>query len=522
MLTAAGALSCGGTEFLCQQDGDCDGAAGGACVQGHCAFPDERCPSGLRFSEHSGGLSGMCVADEGGGTDVSSGSGTGSSAGPDPSTPTDPSTPSSTTLPPLTSEDSGSSGVPDGEVVFRDDELDGEFGAGTFTGTAYTASRLRIADGGDDGTFVSRVFDASADVQWQTLAWDPDAPYGKPLPDDGAAETGYALGNVDMLENVLLFHFDESGALGGGTPIADASGRGNDGAIVGDAMGEAGIAGVFGNAIDDYGGAYVSIPPGVDDFDFGTSDFTWAIWFRFEHDCATNHVFIGVDDVVGGGDPYPHLWLGCTTGQWSECPPSMGEPQPAGVLRAEHDNDMDGVFYCGGGTMNDGAWHHLAIVKVGHMSSEVRLFLDGSRVETATGSFAVPIELTQMGDFAVGGFSGSTYPTEAAFDDAAIWVRALEDEEIEALWLRGVLQLHVEVRVCAMADCADDPPFVGGPDLAPGESFTDPPDALGPSTGIPIAALPVGRYAQYRLQLSGIATTASPAVAAVTMRGVYF
>jgi hypothetical protein len=199
----------------------------------------------------------------------------------------------------------------------------------------------------------------------------------------------------------------------------------------------------------------------------------------------------------------------------------MGEPQPAGVLRAEHDVADDGVSYCGSGTMNDGAWHHLAIVKVGHMASEVRVFLDGSRVETATGSFVASIELTQMGDFAVGGFSGSTYPTEGAFDDTAIWVRALEDEEVQALWLRGVLQLRVEVRVCTQADCADDPPFVGGPELAAGDAFRDPGDALAPGTELSIAASPVGRYAQYRLSLAGIANT-SPVLAAVTMRGVYF
>ncbi len=525
--------ACGPSNFTCAEDTECGGD--GACIEGFCAFPDEACTSGFKYGQHSGDQSNQCVPPSGGTESGSDSVGdAGSNSGSDGSGPsggsftTGSETSGETTdADPTTTETASATNSttsePAGPVEFIDDELVGEFGAGELGRLEYTEGRLRLAELEVTGTFTSRVFDAGAPVQWQTLSWQPDGPYGKALPNEGQAEAGYVDG-VDMAENILLMHFDESGDLPPGTMIADRSGRGNDGWIFGGGgTSSQAVAGLFGQAIDDSVDTYVTIPPGLPDFDFGTGGFTWALWFRYNHACPTNNVFMGIDDVVGGGDTEPHLWLGCTTSDWDECPGTVNEPRSAGVLRAVHDNSMDGVFYCGPGGYNDNDWHHMAIVKTGHAPTTVDLYVDGQVVQSVSGTFTAPIDMdAEEGDFGIGGFSGATYPSFGVFDDAAIWRRALSEDEVRAVYRRGALRVQVEVRVCDMEACADEPAFVGGAGLQPGSSFTDPSEALSPGTELSIDGLPAARYAQYRLSFTTDAPDfASPTLAAVALRGEY-
>ena len=519
MVATCFVASCGVSNFVCNDDAACSGQ-GGLCLDGHCAFPDDRCPSGWKYAEHSGAASGQCAptneptqtgsgeTGEGETSDESEGSSDATSSAPAGVTTDGP------------SDATFSTGPMAGPVQFIDDELAGEFEEGTFDRMVYTDDRLRLAEGSNSGTFVSRVFDAEGTVQWHTLSWQPDGPYAKPLPDQGQAESGY-VGGIDMDANMLLMHFDEPGVLDPMSVIADRSGHGNDGSIASTGPASAATTGLFGAALDDDVDAYVSIPPGLPDFDFGEDPFTWAIWFRYEHDCATNNVFMGIDDVVGGGDSEPHLWMGCTSSAWETCPGNAEEPRPAGVLRSQHSLAGDGVTFCGPGGTNDGRWHHMAIVKDGHAPATVDLYVDGELVQSNDGTFTAPIDMdAEEGDFALGGFSGATYPSSGVFDDAAIWTRALGADEVRGLYRRGALVVRVEVRICEMPGCADEPAFVGGSDLSPGGFFTDPAGALVPGTELSLEALPAGRYTQYRLTFSTDAVDlVSPALAAVRLLG---
>jgi hypothetical protein len=48
--------------FVCNEDTDCNSDVDGVCqADGHCSFPDDTCPSGQRYAEHSGAMSGQCV-----------------------------------------------------------------------------------------------------------------------------------------------------------------------------------------------------------------------------------------------------------------------------------------------------------------------------------------------------------------------------------------------------------------------------------------------------------------------------
>ena len=191
VVLVVGTLSCGGGEFLCSRDHECSGSADGVCVQGYCAFPDDTCPSGLRFGEHSGGLSGRCVDEDGGtGPGTSGTSGTATATTMTTSSPSGSQTSSPTpTTTPATSE----TGDPSGDVEFTDDD-EADFSGGTFSDVEYAGERVRLVSGETSGQFQSRVFDAGADARWQLLSWRPDAPYAKALPDNGGAESGYAEG----------------------------------------------------------------------------------------------------------------------------------------------------------------------------------------------------------------------------------------------------------------------------------------------------------------------------------------
>lgn len=500
--------ACSSDAFTCSDDAQCEGGpTGGTCVEGYCAFPSEVCSSGLQWGDHAGPSSGTCVpVGEGSGTDT----------GPGPITNATTSGPSPTSLDGESSLDasdasSGTEGPPPGVIEFRDDELPGEFEAGTMEGLAWDGERLTLAEGATEGVFTSRVFDAGETVAWQTVAWHPDGPYGKPLPDDGAVEVGYREGGADMTGNVLLMHLDGQGerAWQSGTEVLDASGAGSHGVVVSQEDVLSLIPGIFGDAIDDPWDGRISIPTDrATALELGEDDFTWALWVRTSSPCSSNNVFMGVDDDESAVDTYAHLWLGCTLDPWDECGGNAEVPHAAGTLRSNHDDPFDGGSYCSESAINDSQWHHVALVKEGHANATLRLYLDGVLEYVGEADFAQPIEYPSAPDFAVGGFSRGTYPSTADLDEVAIWRRALTTEEAIGLHRRGVTSLHVAVRVCTEPDCADEPPF--------GPLLSDPPHATGPELAIPLVELPEGRYVQYRLELAG----QMPALRSVTIRGM--
>lgn len=501
-----GGWACGGDAFTCSSDAQCEGGpTGGSCVEGYCAFPSDVCSSGLQYGDHAGGASGTCVPP----SVADSGSGD-SSDGPSEATSLGPGVTSLDDGPPGTSAGS-SEGPSAGDVEFRDDALEGEFEAGTMQGVEWTGDRLTLDANSSQGTFTSRVFDAGATVSWQTVQWQPDGPYGKPLPDGGAAELGYVEGGIDMATNVLLMHFEGDGAApwSDGTPVLDSSGAGSDGEVVSQGPSIPLVPGIFGTAIDDQWETRISIPTAqAPELAFGTDDLTWALWVRMSSACGSNHVYMGVDDSDAGFDVFPHLWLGCTTDQWGECLGDVTAPRAAGTFRSVHDDPGDGDSFCGQSRIDGDVWHHLAVVKEGHQNATIRLYVNGQLEDERNADFAQPIEYPHDPDFTIGAFSRGTYAAVGVLDEAAVWRRALGAEEVAGVYRRGVTSLHVLVRVCQDAACADDPPW--------SLSLADPPQVLAAGSELSLEGLEMGRYVQYRLDLAGD----RPALRSVVIRGV--
>ena len=371
------------------------------------------------------------------------------------------------------------------------DETQADFEAGTSEGVVVEAGQVRLAAEAS-GAFESRVFDAGLDASWQTLSWVPEAPYGKALPDNGATEVGYLSDGLDMSGNILLMHFDHDAVQGVDAVIPDGSGLGNDGIVLGGSI--ASTSGVFSTAADDTTQSYVSIPISPEgDFQLGTDDFTFSVWFNFTGDCTENNVFMGAENAPGH-DGLAHIWLGCSDSS-SACADD-GQVRVAGTLTATQTGEDD-IRYCSQSAVDDGQWHHAVLVKSGHRSSSILLYLDGVLEFNGGGSFNGPIDFPDLPDFVIGGFSGGTFPTSGRFDEVGVWRRAMSEAEAVALFRRGATRMGLQVRSCLEPDCADEPPFLGGPQLESDREFEDLPTALQPGTPASVEGL-TGRYVQYR------------------------
>lgn len=497
----------GASAFVCTSDGDCvDGGVSGRCEPtGFCSFPDEGCASMQRYGRHAGEFSGECVPPgEGsqGGSTAGTSAGTGGATTPAPGdTGSDP-------------DDSGDGVTTDQDVptleFVDDDEQD--FAAGDLTGLVWTNGGLQLT-GDALGVLVSRVFDAEEPVVWHTVQWIPRAPYGKPLPGGGRSERGYAEGNADMSANLLLLPLDGQGQADPGELLADASGLGHDFLLETD-RGVPWVIGPFGTALADDMASYAHNGAWKDAFSFGEDDFTWSMWVRSDAPCdgngvSSNQVYLGID---GDGADRSHLWLGCRHPVSAACPGDGGLGRLGGTYSANH--GVGGSSLCGDSELIDEQWHHIAVTKSGHAQAEITLYFDGVVEDVQSFAYMDLVDYPPGTEVALGAFSGGSFPAAGTFDEVAIWRRALLDEEIHALYRRGVLRLRIQVRAC------DDPRCVGGefvgPDGTSQTVYEDVAFALGPGTPLPLPEGLVGRYFQYRAELEG-ASMSSPVLELVAV-----
>ena len=359
--------------------------------------------------------------------------------------------------------------------------------SGSFSRTRVTPEgELALADGQVEGTFISQVFDAGSKVRWESIAWVPLGAYGRQLPDLGAIEKSDGWLPASMTDNVLLLHMDGSEPRVDGQQLLDSSGRNNHAIVVSPLRF---VEGRFGQAIADTRDSYAYVDLAkTKDFDFGTEDFTWALWVKTAQDCTGNKVHLGLDD---GPADTPHLWLGCATGGH------------AGGTFADRQSAASEVSLSGKTTINDNRWHHLALVKKGHAGTTLKLFVDGQCEDVESGSFATPITYVTGPQLAIGAFSGGgdQYQAEGSFDEVAIWRRALGEEEIRALYLRGALRLAFQVRTCADLACWHASPFVG-PANSLTAFFVDESDGSHAEVQASLSGMESSRFIQYRTVLS--------------------
>lgn len=431
------------------------------------------------------------------------------------------STESTTTSPSSTTADAESTTGPDvsdtevvevtdtstGEIredfEFTDDEWLGEFGGGLPIGVTWSNGRqgLGLEPNRHNGTFESRVFDGGPSASWTRLEWFPRAPYGRALPNGGEDEADYVVGGAKMSGLVLLLHLDQND-LGDGDPVLDDSGEENHGIINGFAPGVS--SGKFGRALEKTAAAgFVELDPNA--LAPGASDFTWSIWYRQQECNGTTVLSLDhAENEVGTTS----TWITC-----SEVCPGAGSPSfPVAVARVSRGADVD---LCGTTELDDGEWHHLVLRSMGHPNVEAALFVDGQLEDEAAGVIPNGLTAANGEEMTIGGSSDETFDGIGRFDEVAMWHRALDDEEILHLYLRGAHRLGLRVRVCDAPGCDDGEPFVG-PD---GTEMTTFVDRDGPHIEYTFPGGTRGRYLQYEALMASDLLMSSPVLQSVTVAG---
>jgi hypothetical protein len=225
-------------------------------------------------------------------------------------------------------------------------------------------------------------------------------------------------------------------------------------------------------------------------------------------------VYLGAEDTSDD----THLWFGCSS-SISSCPSPDGTGRAGGTFCSRKAPTNDCTSFCGQRVINDGKWHHLAIVKRGHAPAQLRLFVDGNPDLPAgdiTTEFHVPIAFDSGTQFTAGAFSNGVAQAAGTFDEVAVWRRALSDAEVAALYDRGSLQLSLRTRACNSPDCAENPAFVGP--SGEGSVFKDDAPASAPGA-LALPAAMLGRYFQYEVVFVSQLAAHSPTLFAVSLIG---
>ncbi len=192
---------------------------------------------------------------------------------------------------------------------------------------------------------------------------------------------------------------------GSGTSTADAKGNSaNNGTLI---SGPTWATGKYGNGLSFNGsGEYVNLTSALGNF--GTSDFSIAFWAK---------------ETTGGI---------VFTKRTSCSDSNFIEIRVTTVIKAELDQDGSGTNYNlvnGVAAMNDGAWHHVVITRVG---PTVSLYRDGVLDKTQSGAGTTSLSNSIVSS--MGGNSPCSYVFNGNLDEIALYNRSLTADEISGMY----------------------------------------------------------------------------------------
>ncbi len=321
-----------------------------------------------------------------------------------------------------------------------------DFDNGTYYRTYYNASggfvQLNLTY--SSGNFTSQIFNATDNATWDNISWTSNA-LG-PLEDNQQGETQFARDNINMSENLLLYHMDEitTGGAPGGSDVEDTSGNShhaNESGSVTMAGGGRFSTGLGFDESDDYINAT--------DFSYGPS-FTLAFWFNPTDNAGSQWQYL-----------YSHGTYSTTNSL------NIALAEDSNFLDVIRTSLYDSSNQPGQSVLDlsnvsrvaDGNWHHYALTVE---SSNITVYIDGvanTSTSTGGGSFnpATNVIIGGREDTDSQRFYGGD------LDELAIWNRTLSTDEILSLYTRGATLLNLSVRSCNDGSCS-------------GESWTEIPD----------------------------------------------
>lgn len=357
--------------------------------------------------------------------------------------------------------------------------------AGAFSNTVYNANNnlLNLVVNQTSGTYTSDIKDASASATWTTLAWTPNRPTGKALPNNSAFETGYPTGDINMTGNKLLLHLDESG---GATTFADSSGNNNNGTCSGAICPTMGVVGKFGSGGGFDGvGNYIGLPFSNVSF----SNLSLSMWFKSTAAYTGYGGLFGNQGWVGG---YLHCQILATS-----------------VLQCALNS---GAFLYSTTKINQNQWYHMTYT-LDNSSQKVSLYINGIKeVEASSGNYNIILQNIRV---------GLTYDNNRFFkgtiDEIALYNRALSTTEVSDVYKRGALSLKYQVKSCSTVDCSDS--TFSGPDGTASTYYSEASNTSNTTPSFSLSNIANNRYFQYKSFLDTTDNTLTAELKSVTING---
>jgi len=373
-----------------------------------------------------------------------------------------------------------------------DTDCTAEFDSGTDSDTQCSSGQVELDATGKtngSGNFTSRIFNGGSSLTWSTIAWTPYQPYMKELPDSKAIESAYGVGNLNMTNNLLLLHLNESS---GATSFTDSSGSLNTGSCD-NGSGKCPTvttSGKFNNAFTfDGGNDEIQLASQAVSSLIG-AQFTIAFWFN-----------------PGGTQDRPTFGF-AGSGSANKSNPvasydsfiNIGNGSSWQLLTAFPDAAIN-------------TWTHYALVDDG---SDYVAYVNG--IEVSRDPISVNPTSATNRVFTIGesGFSAALAQwTAGSFDEFVIFSEGLAGDDILAMYKRGANLLKFQVRSCDDGACSGEN-FIG-PDGSTGTYYSELTDASNALPSKTLSNVLDNQYFQYKAFLETSSTTLTPALLDVTI-----
>jgi type II secretory pathway pseudopilin PulG len=320
------------------------------------------------------------------------------------------------------------------------DDTQVEFDLGTYVNTNWNTNRVELTPVGmtnGSGTFTSTIFNIGGIMNWEKVEWTSTAPYGKPLPDNGNVETAYSQGNVDMSQNMLLYHLDESL---GSISFIDTSGNGYNASCSGSTCPTTDIVGQLDTALDLDGiDDYIGVSTDLNQWLGGTASVSYWIKTTQVGDTVfwNSPGILGIENSVDGNDIF---W------GWIDDTGRIGF----------NVGDSGGILSTS--PVNDNQWHNIFLTR-DSASGLIQLYVDGSL--NNQGTFDAGLKTSSF--YSVGRIEdtgGTPVYYDGIIDELSIWNSVLGSTFALDIYKRGMLKLKFQVRTCDDAVC-DTEQFIG-------------------------------------------------------------
>lgn len=380
------------------------------------------------------------------------------------------------------------------------DDTQSEFDAGIHANTQWNGGTLSLVSA-PSGMYTSQVFNAGTQASWTTLFWSPQAPYTKPLPNNGQSEVGYATANANMVSNTALWHLNE-----GSGQIIDSSGSGRNSTVQSNII--YGASGVYGSALTFNGSSYADFPsvfpysPHAADI----NELTVELWMR----SSVNPVSAGVMAWEG--------WGGTFVLQVNSAGGIGFVVKQTRSSCTHYDGSWVGVNSAGS-IYTNGQWHHVA-GRYHRTENTIQLYVDGVLKGTASLNASECLSDPPTTHPPILG-AASQYPNNRVnfytgdLDEVALYSRALSADEIRERYERGSRAVRFQVRACNDPSCSGAS-FVG-PSGATGDYYNEGGNTTLLPPNFSLTNLPSGRYLQYQTTFSAQTTPLAPALSRVTV-----